>query len=70
MDHITVTSKFLLESVICKTDMTDHDVIIVGIITKSPNPDSGKRVRQKNNYSSMEVDLKDIDWQDVTSNII
>lgn len=28
-----------------KIDMTDRDVIIIGILTKSPNPVNGKRFR-------------------------
>lgn len=67
LDHVNVTAKLNAESVICKSDLTDHDVIVTGVGTKQAKPADKKSIIRKLDYRKIEADLSKVDWSVVTS---
>ena len=63
LDHIHVTSNFPVVTVVCRSDITDHDISIAGITTKPTiHKENLKRLVTKLDYNSIEHNLEKIDW--------
>lgn len=65
LDHIFISQKIQAEAIVCKTDITDHYVAIVGLNYAATKP-SKKRLITKIDYASVESEIEAIDWTRVT----
>lgn len=68
IDHIFVRSKSLTNSIICKTDLTDHAMVMAGINTQSEKCPPLKRSRLKIDFEGLKKAIEQTDWSNVTNN--
>lgn len=64
LDHIFLSSYLTAQGIICKTDITDHDLAIVSIdLVVKPKPLT--RLRIKIDHNAIDRELSNIDWSSV-----
>ncbi|XP_052755871.1 uncharacterized protein LOC128201816 [Galleria mellonella] len=66
LDHIFLGSKVTGVGAVCKTSITDHEMVMVGI-SETPRISRRKRLVRKLNFEAFESDLNETDWSDVLS---
>jgi hypothetical protein len=66
IDHIFIPSGYEAEAIVCSSDLTDHDLIMIGIKTERQKATVQKRSRLKVDYSGLYRDLEAVDWSPIT----
>lgn len=64
LDHILVDARAQAIGLVCNTDITDHNLVMAGIIT-SPHRIRKTRFSSKTDYNKIYNDLKLTDWSDI-----
>lgn len=64
LDHILVDVRSQATGVVCKTDVTDHDLVMAGFITNFPKS-CRNRCTEKTNYEAIYNELKSVNWSDI-----
>lgn len=62
LDHIFARSKQKIVSVVCKSSLTDHDLVLAGLSNRISNCTANKRFRMVVDYEKIAADLQDTDW--------
>ncbi|CAH2104110.1 unnamed protein product [Euphydryas editha] len=68
LDHIFVSGHCRAESIVCSTDLSDHDVTMVGISLKKENNVRKRNTKTVIDYDSVRSELNLVDWSFVLSN--
>lgn len=67
LDHIFIKKGFEAVGIVCSTDITDHDICMIGLgISSKPKPTQA-RTRLRIDYAAVQEDLKNTDWISVLS---
>lgn len=63
LDHVLIKSKLVSQVIVCKTDVTDHDTVLFGILkTPHTNIQSKTRKSYKIDYQELLKDLEETSW--------
>lgn len=69
LDHIyvNINNYFSVLGAVCKTDITDHDLVMIGINLNRPKPKRPVRQNIKRDFGCIRKDLEETDWSDFLS---
>lgn len=65
--HVNVAEKSHTVSVVCRSGVTDHDIVMAGIVTKLPKNRSITRLTRKIYYQAVKGQIGNCDWDKVLS---
>lgn len=65
LDHIHVTSRHHVVAVICRSDVTDHHIALVGVSIKKHKLEHNRRLVTKINYDKISRELNCTNWIEV-----
>lgn len=68
LDHIFVPIKCQAVSVVCTTDLTDHDITMAGITISSNERPKPVRLKTTIDYDALRLDLESVDWSPIIKN--
>lgn len=66
IDHIFVKKGFEAVGIVCNSDITDHDMCVIGLKCSTQPPARQTRSRYKTDFLAVANDLKAIQWDSVT----
>lgn len=67
LDHINISSRCCSESVVCRSGVTDHDLVIAGLKIKNPAKKDSKRLITRVDLNAVEAALSKVDWSGVVN---
>lgn len=65
LDHIFVNTNNKCESVNCLSDITDHNLVMIGISTNKKKPLIKDSTNVRIDYKAVSAELSDVDWSPV-----
>jgi exonuclease III len=66
LDHIFIKANVASVGIVCKCSVTDHDIVMAGLLCPSPNYQKRDRWVLKTDYIEVARDLGMVDWSIVT----
>lgn len=69
LDHIFVKTNFPAVGVVCKLDLTDHDLVMLGMNLNSKKCSRPSRITQKRDIDAIVDELSTVNWTDYLCNL-
>ena len=65
LDHFFMNKIDRAIGVICSSDITDHDIVILGLTANMPCSNTKTRVKIKYNIDGIKKELRDVSWDEI-----
>lgn len=69
LDHALVKTKRMTKVIVCDSDITDHNAVIIGVFEESQYYNAKTKYSNRLNYKALVKDLQSVDWSDIMSEI-